>query len=86
MNFDILYYVGGIIPSKSCLASLGFVVVVQINKKEKYVKFRNAFGPKCGENGYGRVALETSVYPSFFKEEKIEAYGTLSTAFQFYID
>ena len=58
---DLVYYTKGVLPSKKCNQINHAVAVVQVNRTEGFVKFKNSWGEKWGESGFGRLAIEQSV-------------------------
>ena len=77
------YYTEGIIPSDKCKKANHSMIVVYINRKEKYIKVKNSWGPNWGENGYGKYKIEYSVSNSavntcFALNFAFQPYGIIS--------
>lgn len=76
-DIHFMLYVSGVYNSSRCKDVNHAVTVVQVNKKDKYVKIRNSWGKLWGEDGYARISIETSKI-----NKNIKACFTMNFAYQ----
>ena len=64
---NLMFYTKGIIPAKKCLNPNHAVSIVEVNRTDGYVQFKNNWGEKWGVNGFGKFKIEESeLYPGAY--------------------